>query len=179
MMEGEDVLIYQTKNSKLGRTNRMGHQLAHIVRAKDDAWAQGTLIGLGLVQVKTTQRNAEMAEQMYALEQYARTEKAGLWHDYEILSPDNAADSLNSFQIVEGKIASAALKKNRTYLNFGRNWRDDFTVSIAPENRKAFSKSQINPLDWNGKTVRVRGWVEDYNGALIEIDHPQAIEILD
>jgi len=64
------------------------------------------------------------------------------------------------------------------YLNFGKNWRDDFTVSIAPENKRVFSKQSINPLEWNGKILRVRGWVEDYNGAYIEIDHPQAVEVL-
>jgi micrococcal nuclease len=30
----------------------------------------------------------------------------------------------------------------------------------------------------NGKTIRVRGWVRNYNGPLIEITHPQQIEVL-
>jgi len=75
MLEGENVRIYQTKKKDVGRTNRMGHKLAHLVRKRDGVWAQGTLIGLGLAQVKTSQRTPEMAAQLYALETAARTEK--------------------------------------------------------------------------------------------------------
>ncbi len=179
MLEGETVLVYQTKKKDWGRTNRMGHVLAHIVRQKDNAWVQGTLVGLGLAQVQTSLRTPEMAAQLYALEKAARKNKTGIWaQDAKILAPENIGEYINSFQIVEGVIESAALKKNRIYLNFGKNWRDDFTVSIPPENRRAFSKAGINPFDWNGKKIRVRGWVEDYNGPYIEIDHPEAIEML-
>ena len=179
MFEGERVTIYQTTNKDWGRTNRMGHVLGHVVREKDGAWAQGTLVGLGLAVVDAGQRNPEMAEQLYALEDEARSHKIGIWEkDFSIHDPISIAEHVNSFQIVEGVVKSAALKKNRTYLNFGGNWRDDFTVSIAPENKRVFNKAGINPLDWNGARVRVRGWVEDYNGPLIEIDHPAAIEIL-
>ena len=179
MLEGKKVEIYQTPKKDWGRTNRMGHALAHLVRSDSGLWAQGMLIRLGLAQVKTSQRNPEMAAQLYALEAEARHEKIGIWeNDDVILSPEDALKHLNSFQIVEGVIQSAAMKKNRVYLNFGGNWRNDFTVSIAPEDRRIFSKAEINPLDWNGAHVRVRGWVEEYNGAYIEIDHPEALEIL-
>ncbi len=179
MLEGETVLIYQAKKKDWGRTNRMGHTLAHLAREKDKAWVQGTLVGLGLAQVQTTKRNPEMAAQLYALEKHARKEKLGIWaKDAKIISPDEAPEHINSFQIVEGTIESAALKKNRVYLNFGRNWRDDFTVSVAPEDRRAFSAKGLNPFEWSGKKIRVRGWIEDYNGAYIEIDHPEAIELL-
>ncbi|MCB9982063.1 MAG: thermonuclease family protein [Rhodospirillales bacterium] len=178
MLEGQQVEIYQTPKKDWGRTNQMGHALAHLMRKNDGAWVQGTLVRLGLAQVKTSQRNPEMAEHLYALEALARSEKLGIWETEQILSPETAGEHLNSFQIVEGVIQSAAIKKNRIYLNFGGNWRDDFTVSIAPEDRRIFSKAQINPLDWNGAHVRVRGWIEEYNGPYIEINHPQALEVL-
>ena len=180
MLEGRQVVIYQTPKKDWGRTNRLGHALAHLERQEDGAWIQGTLVGLGLAQVKTSQRNPEMAAQLYALESYARNEKIGLWAESEqILTPATTPQHINSFQIVEGLVQSAAMKKNRIYLNFGKNWRDDFTVSIASQDRRFFSKAGINPLDWNGKIVRVRGWVQDYNGAYIEIDHPEALETID
>lgn len=179
MLEGQKVTIYQTKKKDWGRTNRMGHMLAHVELQSDGSWAQGTLVRLGLALVKTSQRNPEMSEELYALEALAREEKLGIWAEAPLIrTPKETEKHFNSFQIVEGKILSAALKKNRVYFNFGSNWRDDFTVSIAPEDKRIFSKAQINPLEWNGKTVRVRGWVEDYNGAYIEIDHPEAVEII-
>ncbi|MEO5368252.1 MAG: thermonuclease family protein [Magnetococcus sp. WYHC-3] len=179
MYEGQMVRVYQTRQKDWGRTDRMGQKLAHIARQSDGAWAQGTLVGLGLAQVKTEQRTPEMADQLYALEAYARKNGDGIWaEEAKVLSAAEAGEHLNSFQIVEGRVVSAAINKNRIYLNFGQNWRDDFTVSIAPESRKTFTKAGLNPLEWNGKTLRVRGWVEDYNGAYIEIDHPEALEIL-
>ncbi len=178
MLGGQSVEVYQTKNKDWGRSNRMGHDLAHLYIPEKGLWVQGALLSLGLAQVETAQRNPEMAAQMLEIEKAAREEKTGIWEEAKILSPEETPGHLNSFQIVEGKIESAAIKKNRYYLNFGGNWRDDFTVSIAPENKSVFSKQGINPLDWNGKRVRVRGWVQSYNGPYIDVTHPEAIEIL-
>ncbi len=179
MLEGEQVNLYRTKNRDIGRTNRLNHSLAHLERQSDKAWVQGMLVRLGLVQARPSRFNPEMAEQLYALEKAARDDKLGIWEQADaVLTPDEAENHINSFQIVEGRIRSAAIKQNRIYLNFGNNWRTDFTVSVAPENRRHFSKAGYNPLEWNNKSVRVRGWIEDYNGAYIQIDHPTAIEIL-
>ncbi|MCK5284782.1 MAG: thermonuclease family protein [Alphaproteobacteria bacterium] len=181
MLEGESVTLYHTQKKNLGRMNRMGHHLVQLERQKDGVWIQGTLLTLGLARVYTTQRNPEMSAQMYAFEDTARNEKLGIWEDetYKILTPETAIEHLNSFQIIEGLIESTALKNNRIYLNFGKNWKTDFTVSIAPADKRIFSKQGIDPLQWNNKTIRVRGWVESYNGAYIEINHPQAIEVIE
>lgn len=180
MLEGKEVRIYQTEGKDWGRSNRMGHHIAHIARKSDGAWVQGVLLDLGLARVMTAQRNPEMAAQMYALEQAARSAKLGLWDGkiYKILSPVEAADSTDSFQIVEGKIESVSLNKNQVYLNFGKNWRDDFTVSIAPGDKRLFTKAGVDLMMLGGKTVRARGWVRSYNGAYMEIDHPQALEFV-
>jgi micrococcal nuclease len=180
MLAGKTVDLYQTKNKDQGRINRIGHHVGHIV-TKDGLWTQGTLLELGLARVRTTASNADMANEMYSAESKARQKKLGLWGDeaYQILTPDNAIEHKKSFGIIEGTIQGTAIRSNRIYLNFGKNWREDFTVSIAPENRKAFTRAKLDPLSWQNKTMRVRGWIESYNGPYVEITHPQAIEILD
>lgn len=75
-LSGKTVTLYQTKGSQAGRTNRMGHQLAHLERQEDALWIQGALLSKGLSRVRTSERNPEMAAAMYALEDEAR--KAGL-----------------------------------------------------------------------------------------------------
>lgn len=179
MLVGKDVNFYQRKDKELGLVNRMEHKIGHLERKEDGAWIQGTLVSLGIARVRTTQRNPEMAGQLYELEMRAREEKSGLWAEapYSVLKPEETPTHVGSFAVVEGTIKSAAMNKNRVYLNFGDDWRTDFTVSIAPEHRRAFSRANIDPLQWNGKTIRVRGWLDSYNGPTIEIDHPQAIEI--
>lgn len=170
----------QTKKKDAGLTNRMGHALAQLEVKESGAWVQGTLLRLGLARVKTERRNPEMAAAMLALEAQARGEKLGLWAlpDYQVIAPDQALGKKGSFQVVEGIVVSTAMKQNRVYLNFGNNWKDDFTVTIPPEFRTNFFKNKLDPLKLGGKRIRVRGWVEEFNGPFIEIDHPERIEVL-
>ena len=80
MLTDETVILYQTPKLDWGRTTRMGHELAHVVRAKDKVWVQGTLLRLGLARMRTTPRNAELANEMRRIETLARHEKLGLWN---------------------------------------------------------------------------------------------------
>ncbi len=180
-LEGKEVHIYQTKNRDIGRTNRMGHELAHLEIKDSKIWVQGMLLEEGLARVRTTQRNREMAQQMYTLEMEARKKEIGLWGltGHPVLTPEMAAERIGSYQIVEGRVASAAVVKNKIFLNFGSDWRKDFTVSIPSSARRLFSKDGIDPLQWNKKKIRARGWLESWNGPYIEIDHPERIEVLD
>ncbi len=178
MLVGKTVILYQTANPEEGRVNRMGQNIAQLERESDKAWVQGTLLSLGLARARTARRNPEMAQEMYDLEQAAMKEKAGIWEKTAgVLTPEETEAYEGSFQIVEGRIESVALRQNRIYLNFGKDWKTDFTVSIAPEDKRAFSKQNLDPLQWNGKQVRVRGWIESYNGPYIQITHPAAIEV--
>ncbi len=176
---GQRVQLYQTNNKQSGRINRMGHDLVHLERMDNNAWAQGMLLTLGLAHVKTTASTAHLAPDMLALEAKARNEKLGIWQEMDVLNPANAQEANGSFAIVEGKVESVAIKKNRIYINFGKDWRRDFTVSIAPEDKRAFSNVKLDPLNWGGETIRVRGNIRDYNGPYMEINHPEAVEFID
>ncbi len=179
-LNGQRVVVYQTPSKKSGRKNRLGHNIAHLVRTNNDVWVQGMLLSLGLTRVRTTEYNPEMAEQMLRLENTARKAKAGLWEmeAYKTLSPLEAEKHIGSYQIVEGVIKSVSLRKNRIYLNFGNNWRKDFTVSISAFDRKKFTKQKIELQGWQGKRIRVRGWIDSYNGPYMEINHPERFEPL-
>jgi len=180
LLVGKRIEAYQTKNKKVGLVNRMGHDLAHVERHGDKAWAQGTLLALGLARVKTTPENAHMAVEMLALEAAARDEKLGIWagEAFAIHNAEDAESAIGSFAIVEGRIESVALKKNRIYINFGKDWKSDFTVSIAPMDKRKFSKAKLDPLGWGGKVIRVRGSVREYNGPYMEVMHPEAVEFI-
>ena len=180
LLTGQKVDIYQTKKKDEGRVNRMGHVLAHLESYDDKAWAQGALLRLGLARVKTSHVNADMGSQMLALEALARNERLGFWAEdgYGVLSTDEVEDAIGEFAIVEGQIESVALNKNRIYINFGKNWKSDFTVSISPQDKRRFSKAGLDPLGWGGQKVRVRGSVREYNGPYMEVTHPAAIEFI-
>ncbi len=174
------IKIYQTKKKGKGRMNRMGYHLAHIAEKNSTLWIQGALIENGLARVRPSALNTEMVPQMLALEHKARQEKRGLWADeqYAILTPETAAQSLYQWAIIEGTVRANAMSKNKVYLNFGNDWRKDFTIGIPSKIRRELSKNGIDPLGYAGKTVRVRGWLEKYNGIYIELMHPVWIEVL-
>ena len=180
LLPGQQVEVWQTQDKNWGRKNRLGHEYAHIQIIKKDIWAQGILLSLGLAHVRTKQRNPEMAEQMYALENLARSEKSGIWQTGQaIISPDEAHKHIGEFAVIEGRIKAASLNKNRLYLNFGSNWREDFTVSVAPENMRNFTENGLDPMKWNNKHVQVRGYIRSYNGPFMEINHREALILLE
>lgn len=177
---GHTVVIYQTKSKDAGRANRMGHHIAHLVRLDKDVWVQGMILSLGLARTRTTKYNPDMASQMLKLEKDARRIKEGLWgmKEFGLITPTQAARKIGSYQIVEGIVKNVSRQKNTIYLNFGNNWRDDFTVSMTSTNLRSFTKHKMYPKDWNGKRIRVRGWIESWNGPHIKIDHPERFELL-
>ncbi len=64
------------------------------------------------------------------------------------------------------------------YLNFGDDWRTDFTISIAPKSVRLFKAAGIELGTYEGRSVRVRGWLKSFNGPMIEATHPEQIEVL-
>lgn len=175
------VRVYQTRDEKRGRKNAFGHEIGHIERSDDDVWAQGSLIASGLARVYTTADNPEMTKELLNLERQARRLKTGFWaHDaWNIMKADDVESIVpERFQIVEGTITKIAQRQNNIYLNFGKDWRTDFTVQIPMEARKTFAREGQSPMDWTHQDIRVRGWVEDYNGPLIKIIHPSQIEFI-
>ncbi len=177
----EKVSLYQTKDKTRGRKNRMGHQRAHIVRNKDKLWIQGELIRQGFAYAKVNIYNPEMVNNLYEIEEYARANKTGLWGDdrYKILSHNEVSDKISSFRIVEGIVKKVSIVKNNVYLNFGNDWKTDFTIMIDSNMRKIFGMNGINLTSLTNKKVRVRGFIEEYYGPMIKIKQTEQLEIFD
>lgn len=160
--------------------DRHGRVLAHLVRVDDGMWVQGAMLAKGLARVYTFPDNRVLAAPMLALERQARADSTGIWGlpYYALRDGDNVRHDVGSFQIVEGRVVAAARIKKRIYLNFGADWRTDFTVKLATRDEKAFAQSGIDLLQLEGRRVRVRGWIKSENGAMIELDHPERLEVL-
>lgn len=83
-----------------------------------------------------------------------------------------------TYQLVEGRVVSVGEGAGRVYLNFARDWKSDFTISVARKDASAFQAEGIDLKALAGKRVRMRGWVIWRNGPMIEATHPEQIEIL-
>lgn len=180
LAEKKGCTLYQTRSEKVGRVNRLNQILGHFTCGKDDIWLQGTLLNEGLARVRTTPENRDLATKMLILEASARAKKLGLWAlpMNTPLTPATAPDHINSFAIVEGTIYTTAQNRDAIFLNFTSDWKTDFSIGIPAKLRRDFSKVRIDPMSLKGQSVRVRGWMRDYNGPYIELDHVDQLELI-
>ena len=160
------------------RLDRHGRHLAHLF-LDEGTWVQGALLRLGMARVYSFADNRARVADMLAIEAAARAARLGIWGHpfYAVRNPAEAARHMDTFQLVEGRVLDAAKVKGRVYLNFGVDWRTDFTVSIGSKPLRLFRKAGIDPLLFEGRIIRARGWLKRRNGPMIEATHPEQIEV--
>ena len=148
-------------------------------------WLQGEMLARGLARVYSFPDNRALVAELLAVEHAARAAGDGIWADpwYRILTPADLTRELfprlDSFQIVEGRVIAAERVGKRGYLNFGDDWKSDFTVSIDPAALRLFDEAGLPVASYQGRRVRVRGWVKSFNGPMIDATHPEQIEVLE
>ena len=148
---------------------------------EDGVWLQGEMLRNGLARVWVASLAPDRLQDMLKLENDARLGRRGLWGDpfFTVLSAE-AIDRrhLDRFQLVEGKVKAVATVRGLTFLNFGEDWRQDFTVEIDAASRRALIKAGLDPARLKDKTIRVRGWPTWRNGPAIDVKYPAQIEVL-
>jgi micrococcal nuclease len=159
-------------------SDRHGRLVAQLWR-RDGLWLQGTLLEQGLVQVQTRPGEAARAAEMAAREDAARRSGLGLWaHARFGPQPAHRPGPLaDGFQIVQGRVVRVAPSERFIYLNFGADWRSDFTLRIARRSERSFREAGIELEQLAGRAIEVRGYVLQAGGPLIELSHPEQIRI--
>ena len=160
--------------------DRWGRALAHLLR-DDGLWLQGMLLMAGWARVQTQPRTATGASLMLDLERTARAARHGIWGErfYRVRNPAETWGDLDSVQIVEGRVVDATVVRGTAYLNFGTDWRSDFTLRATADVRRAFDRAGVDLGGLTGRRVRSRGWVFPLNGPMIDLTHPAALEVLE
>jgi micrococcal nuclease len=161
-------------------SDRYGRVLAQVYR-EDGMWLQGELLRRGLARVHSYADNRALVPEMLALEGEARSARRGLWRDpnYAVRRPEEAGRFIESFQLVEGTIVDVAKVKGQVFLNFAPDWRTAFTAHLPRDALPRFKESGIDPNSLKGARVRLRGWVRFYERPMIDVTHPEQIELLD
>lgn len=152
------------------------------VHGEGGAWLQGELVrrGLALVAPAADVQPPLLAE-LLALEKDARGAGLGLWAD-DRLGPWPArrvAAPRGRFVLVQGRVLDVARAQDFIYLNFGDDWRRDFTVRVEAGRRRALARAGLDLDALEGRNVMVRGTLFEANGPMIELTHPAQIEILE
>lgn len=161
------------------RVDRYNRLLAHLF-TKDGTWVQEELLRDGLARVYSFPDNRALVDEMLLHEGVSRKQRNGIWRVpyYLVLDTQAAQTQIDRFALVEGRVREVAQVRGRTFLNFGADWKTDFTISIAPKHLKRFQNDGIAMDDYTGRRIRVRGWLKSYNGPVIDVTHPEQIEVL-
>lgn len=172
---GKRVYI-DKQTSFYDRYNRLH---AHIL-SLEGTWLQHALLRQGLARVEAVESTAITTPLLLGIEASARQQEKGLWSlkAFKPLSTDIPKNKMDRFQIIEGTIHKTAEVKGIIYLNFGDNWREDFTIKLAKDMRHKFSDKGQSLLDLKGHPIRIRGWLFWENGPMISLHNPEQLEIL-
>lgn len=192
LVDGRSVLLRYAGRKR----DRYGRALAQVVAqeaAPADAagasgsglsgrWVQQTLVRAGLARAYALPGSVACLRALMAAETEARVAKAGHWGN-GAFTVRQAADvttlgrRTGLFEVVEGKVHAAARTRELTYINFGRDWRRDFTAAIATGLvDRANALERLAALA--GRKIRVRGWIERRNGPMIVLGALEEIEVV-
>ena len=148
---------------------------AYADRGNEKLWVQRELVEQGHALVSSRSGgSAPCLRTLLGAEAEARHNKRGLWASapYQVhnASEPNTLWRLRSnFALVEGKVLNIAARSGRLFLNFGDDWRTDFTA-VVPKNLLTAAPGEAEKLQsLKGHTIRVRGWIERRYGPSIEI----------
>ncbi|WP_417845271.1 hypothetical protein [Thalassospira povalilytica] len=152
-------------------------------------WSQRLLLA-GLV-MALPQTGSDVGSLMDA-EDTAIRQRAGIWsirdarHAYFVAANadvDDAQpsgipsveDAIGRFVVVDGVVRSVEHQEWRSYLNFGGDWRSDFTIALDDAVRHSIAGGDNfeKVMDrWSGRKVRVRGIIESRGGPYVSLENP-------
>lgn len=162
--------------------DRYGRQHAFVFLSSSENLVQALLLAQGEALVSATVTNKDCAAILSTAEAVARQAKTGTWADPTAIKnaegPGDILARIGQFTVVEGKILSVRQAGATTYLNFGRNWTQDFAVTISRRIIPAFEATGIVLKSLENRRIRVRGWVEMRGGPRIEVLRVGQIELL-
>ena len=165
-------------------TDRYGRTVAFAFPAESAESLQESLLAAGQARVSTRIGGKSCARQLLASEQQARAARRGLWADPNF-APLHADDyrrlraETGHFVLVEGKVLSVRTSGATIYVNFGRRFTRDLSLTILRRLRAGFTAAGIEPGTLEGRRIRARGWLERRRGPIIAIGAPEQIEVVE
>lgn len=156
-------------------TDRYGRLVAYAYAGSGPS-IQAQLVRQGRARVAARIGETGCAAELFAAETAARTARLGLWGEPHYLprKAGNPAEILGErgrFTVVEGRVLSVRESGSIIYVNFGRRWSEDFTVTVLKRSERAFSAAGVELKKLAGRNVRIRGYIEERGGSL-DRGHP-------
>ncbi|CAN1723740.1 micrococcal nuclease [Hyphomicrobium sp. 1Nfss2.1] len=178
MVQGKSVSLATSGRAQ----DRYGRRLAHLFFDRDGerVWVQGEMLLAGNARAYGLPGSYACMRELMAHERAAREAGSGIWGNaaYGVRSARAVGDLMrrrNSYEIVTGKVAKVTATKARTYVNFGADWRRDFTAGIEQKVLRDHPEWAKTIAALEGRRVEVRGWIQYRNGPYIDIEDPSQL----
>lgn len=174
LVEGKNIRI----EFDVEQTDKYGRLLGYCFI--DDTFVNAELVKNGYAVLYTIPPNVKYTDLLYRMQKQAQSLKRGLWGTYEVVSHLDAGKYINQIRTVKGRVLNTYKSAKCLFLNFGTDYKTDFTVVIFNNSLNAFYQRDINPENfYTGRTVEVTGKIRQYNGPEIIVNTPYEIEIVE
>jgi endonuclease YncB( thermonuclease family) len=181
----ETILLNREVDLFALSSDRYGRLVAYVFirTSSGEALVQHELVAAGHALVSPAASAATCRIYLRNAERDARKGGLGLWGDpyYAVKAAADPADVLveqGRFALVQGKVMSVRESGGMVYVNFGQRWSEQFTVTILKRNERIFAGAGLTPKALAGRSIEVRGWVEERGGPAIEVSRPEQIEVV-
>jgi len=173
---GRPVALSPVASDRYGR-------LRAEVHLTDGRWLQAELVAAGLARVRPASGEAGCARLLLAIETGARRARRGLWASpaFAVRTADDPSLLTRSglYEVIEGRVVSVARGLRLAFIDFGRDFRRDFTVMVPIAIIGDLAAAGLPLESLRGRRVRVRGLVEESGGPAIRLADPVELELVD
>lgn len=184
---GKKVGIYQRQFPGVSRADKLSNVSGNALTI-ENVWIEADLVLHGFAYADSSPENRDLVQKLYQFESIARDKREGLWAspDLNLKNAKTILDnSYNSFQVVEDVIKRVKTyivgQQTYFYFDFGDDASKDFTFIMPSSIALTFDTmgdSAYSVAKWGNRRVRVRGWIENNSGPMIQIVNPEQIEVI-
>jgi endonuclease YncB( thermonuclease family) len=148
--------------------NRYGDNAGDIFLPEYQQYLGELLIKKGMAVYTKLPKNANLKQAYLRAERHARKNNNGLWQQrkYFYLSASQTAilkkkSYYRDFVIIHGNIHEIAYIKEKLYINFGQNWREDTTIELHDKAAKEFINHYGILGHYKNATISSRGYLRN------------------
>ena len=189
LLRGRKLMV-QELDSRPDRWGRIA-AFAFLADGPDAGRAGGVAaaaIATGLARFSAEPAAHSCRAELLSAEETARRAALGLWRDpyYSVLAVDDRdgfAERAGHNVLVEARLAAIEPGPYRTTLRFGLPRGDPhvgrrFTATILPRAMKKFEAQGVDFTSLIGRTIRLRGLLDQRFGPQVELAGPDDVEVL-
>ncbi|WP_306258958.1 hypothetical protein [Pararhizobium sp. IMCC21322] len=182
--------------------DRTGFTPAHILLSAETdnqppVWLQQKLLQQGNAFIYIYPDQISCASALRSSEETARQSGTGIWN-LDLLHPTpisipkdtqsfflgtaghfDADRAVGHYGIIRGLVLSTGSAGRWRYLNFGRNYTEDFTVRLTANVEKRLSEHGFTLKGLKDRTIEVRGIVQSNGGPLVDVFDTAQIVIME